>query len=141
MMSYPAQLMTGLALCVVASRCSNFTYVHRDLVTGEMYALRVTVDIAKAEKEYHRRFGGYAPLGDILEMSPERTARLVKNIGKYGYQASLEVARDRFSVTTAPVHAAGTEPAGRRSFYVDQTYIVRYSWLPTIANRTSPELR
>ena len=136
----PFSRITGLAICLMASRCSSFLSAPHIDGSGESYALWVTVQVAHAERDYYRRFGTYAPLDEVLRNSPEQLAQGLRDISTFGYQVSLKVLESGFSLSTAPVDRDGKKASGRQSFYIDQTYIMRHSWLPDIASVASPEL-
>ena len=96
-----------------------------------------------AEAQYFAQFGKYAatlaslgPSGGRT-MGPEAAGLIPENLAsgkKSGYLVEVSVTSDGYAVTAVPQKFSSS---GRRSFYSDQTLVIRTSWTMEPANANS----
>ena len=113
----------------------------------EMAAIRQITTIHQAETQYYSQFGKYASA--LSELGPPTSgaagpagADLIPKIladGKNsGYVFAVVGSSTGYSVTAIP-EAFGS--SGRRTFFSDQTLVVRNNWTVEPATATSPEIK
>jgi len=113
----------------------------------EMAAIRQITTIHVAQTQYLSQFGKYA--ARLEELGPPASgaagpagADLIPKIlsdGKNsGYTFTVTGSATGYSVTAMPESFGGS---GRRTFYSDQTLVVRNNWTQEPATAASPELK
>ena len=113
----------------------------------EMAAIRQITTIHQAETQYYSQFGKYAV--SLAQMGPPASgapgpegAELIPKVladGKNsGYLFTVAATPTGYAVTAVPETYNGS---GRRTFYSDQTLVIRNNWSQEPANVTSPEIR
>jgi type IV pilus assembly protein PilA len=113
----------------------------------EMAAIRQITTIHQAETQYYSQFGRYAT--SLAELGPPASgaatpaaADLIPKVladGKNsGYLFTVTASPTGYSVTAVP-EAFGN--SGRRTFFSDQTLVVRNNWSQEPATVTSPEIK
>jgi prepilin-type N-terminal cleavage/methylation domain-containing protein len=115
----------------------------------ETAALREVQAINTAQTQYYSQFGRYAT--NLAELGPgtgssgaggPQAADLIPGElakgAKSGYKFNLTGGPQGYQVTAVPEQFGST---GRRTFYTDQTMVVRQNWSAEPANATSPELK
>jgi prepilin-type N-terminal cleavage/methylation domain-containing protein len=113
----------------------------------EMAAIRQITTIHQAETQYYSQFGRYAT--SLAELGPPASgaatpaaADLIPKVladGKNsGYLFTVTTSPTGYSVTAVP-EAFGN--SGRRTFFSDQTLVVRNNWSQEPATVTSPEIK
>jgi prepilin-type N-terminal cleavage/methylation domain-containing protein len=115
----------------------------------ETAALREIQAINTAQTQYYSQFGRYAAnLGELgpgtgtsgvggpqaADLIPGELAKGAKS----GYKFNMTGGPQGYQVTAVPEQFGST---GRRTFYTDQTMVVRQNWSAEPANATSPELK
>lgn len=122
-------------LILTMAGCASVPWGHTG--SGETSALVALERLKRAQASYkteHHRFG---TLDDLVNTSAEcRDA--VARARQRGYDIAVDAEVSRYSVQAVPRARA---PGSRRSFYLDQTGLVRHSWNEQPAGRDSPELR
>jgi type IV pilus assembly protein PilA len=117
------------------------------MLAREQAAIRQIGTIHQAETQYYSQFGKYAQslteLGPPASGAPGPTAAdiIPKNLadGKNsGYLFTVAASPTGYIVTAAPEVFNST---GSRSFFSDQTLVIRQSYTAEPANVNSPELR
>jgi prepilin-type N-terminal cleavage/methylation domain-containing protein len=113
----------------------------------EMAAIRQITTIHQGETQYYSQFGRYAV--SLAEMGPpasgaatQAAADLIPKVladGKNsGYLFTVTASPTGYSVTAVP-EAFGN--SGRRTFFSDQTLVIRNNWSQEPATVTSPEIK
>lgn len=113
----------------------------------EMAAIRQITTIHQAETQYYSQFGKYATA--LTELGPPTSgaagpagADLIPKIladGKNsGYVFTVTASNTGYSVTAVPESFGSS---GRRTFFSDQTLVVRNNWTQEPATATSPEIK
>lgn len=113
----------------------------------EMAAIRTITTIHTAQTQYMSQFGKYATT--IQELGPPASGNSGPNaadlIGgdlasgnKSGYQFTVTGGPSGYSVSAVPVAFNNT---GRRTFFSDQTLIIRQNWGQEPANAQSKEIQ
>jgi type IV pilus assembly protein PilA len=117
------------------------------MLAREQAAIRQIGTIHQAETQYYSQFGRYAQ--SLVELGPPASGApgpassdiIPKNLadGKNsGYLFTVAGSPTGYSVTAAPEVFNST---GSRSFFSDQTLVIRQSYTAEVANVNSPELR
>lgn len=140
------ELMIVIAIIVVlvSIAAPQFSkYLMNAKETAAMGAIR-TIHIAQTQ--YSSQFGRYAT--SLVELGPPASGQagpaaaeliagdLAQGV-KGGFKFVLEQTPTGYSVTATPVTYNGD---GRRSFYSDQTMVLRQNWGPDPATAASPQL-
>ena len=113
----------------------------------EMAAIRQIQTLHQAELQYNSQFGKFA--GTLAELGPPASgapgpaaADLIPKVlaeGKNsGYIFTVEAAPTGYSITAVP-EAFGS--SGRRTFFSDQTLVVRNNWTQEPANVNSETIK
>ena len=113
----------------------------------EMAAIRQITTIHQAETQYYSQFGRYAT--SLAELGPPASgaatpaaADLIPKVladgRNSGYLFTVTASPTGYSVTAVP-EAFGN--SGRRTFFSDQTLVVRNNWSQEPATVTSPEIK
>ncbi len=113
----------------------------------EMAAIRQITTIHQAETQYYSQFGKYA--SSLAELGPPASgapgpnaAELIpKNLAEgknSGYIFNVAPTPTGYAVTAVPETYNGS---GRRTFYSDQTLVIRNNWSQEPATATSPEIK
>lgn len=113
----------------------------------EMAAIRQIGTIHTAQTQYFSQFGKYATT--LPELGPATSgqtgpaaADLIPGdlaLGtKTGYKFTVTPTQTGYAVIATPVTFGGT---GRRTFYSDQSLVIRENWGPEAANPQSPEIK
>src|SRR5690349_11492593 len=117
------------------------------MAAHEMAAIRQITTIHQAQTQYYSQFGKYATT--LAELGPPASgaaspaaADLIPKVlaeGKNsGYIFSVAGAPTGYAVTAIP---ESFNSSGRRTFYSDQTLVVRNNWTQEPATATSPEIK
>ncbi len=113
----------------------------------EMAAVRQIQTIHTAQTQYYSQFGRYA--ANLAELGPPTSGQpgpsaaelipgdLAKG-DKSGYKFAMEGGPQGYTLVVTPQVYNST---GRRSFYSDQTMVIRENWGPDPATPQSPELK
>jgi prepilin-type N-terminal cleavage/methylation domain-containing protein len=113
----------------------------------EMAAMRQIQTLHTAQTQYFSQFGRYAVT--LAELGPPASgqdgpsaANLIPGdlaLGvKTGYNFTVQSTPTGYAVIAQPVTYNGT---GRRSFYSDQSMVIREHWGPEAATAQSPEIK
>jgi type IV pilus assembly protein PilA len=114
----------------------------------EMAAIATLRTINTEEIQYQSQFGQYAtslsqlgpPSGGAAE-GPQAAGLIPANLASgtaSGYKFTITATPQGYAVTAVPVVFNGT---GRRTFYTDQTGIIRENWGQDPATANSPEIK
>ncbi len=113
----------------------------------EMAVIREIGSIHQAETQYYSQFGKYA--GNLSQLGPPisgpdgpEAANIIPKVlaegKKNGYTYSVSATPTGYAVTAVPDSFGNS---GRRTFYSDQTLVIRNNWGPEPATPTSPEIK
>jgi len=94
--------------------------------------------IQAAEEEFLKRHGRYGKLHELLPSSGGLLPGELVDGRSRGHKFILEANGSAYSVQTVPVEWGST---GSKSFYSDQTKVIRQSDGPTLASAGSKELK
>jgi type IV pilus assembly protein PilA len=117
------------------------------MAAHEMAAIRQVTTIHQAETQYYSQFGKYA--GSLVELGPPASgaagpasADLIPKVladGKNsGYLFAVQASPTGYSVTAVP---ESFNSSGRRTFFSDQTLVIRNNWTQEPATVTSAEIK
>ena len=113
------------------------------MMAHETAAIQEIKTIHTAEAQYYAQFGKYADTLGALgphgtrAMGPEAAGLIPQNLAdgkKSGYLFEVGPTADGYAVTASPLTFG---KSGRRSFFSDQTMVVRTSWTADSANVNS----
>ena len=137
-----ASIIFLAAACGAADRMNNSRMLAEE--TAAIQTIRV---IHTAQVQYFSQYGAYAksltqlgpstsgpPGAQAADLIPADLAGGVKN----GYKFSLEAAAQKYSIQARPVTYGKT---GNRSFYSDESMILRQNTEDAPATAQSPELK
>ncbi len=113
----------------------------------EMAAIRQITTIHQGETQYYSQFGRYAT--SLTELGPPASGaatpaasdlipKVLADGKNSGYLFTVTATPLGYSVTAVP-EAFGS--SGRRTFFSDQTLVVRNNWSQEPATVTSPEIK
>ena len=113
------------------------------MMAHETAAVQEIKTIHTAEAQYFAQFGKYAtslaslgPAGNRT-VGPEAAGLIPQNLAsgkKSGYLLEVDATPDGYAVIAVPQKFGNS---GRRSFYSDQTLVIRTSWTTEPANANS----
>lgn len=121
--------------------------LRREPTSTEMNAIRGIHAIHTAQVQYYSQFGRYAAnlaeLGPPADGSPGQQAadllpRTLAEGRHSGYVFTLRRTPAGYAVNVNPEVFGGS---GRRTFYSDETQVIRQNWTQEPATADSPELR
>jgi type IV pilus assembly protein PilA len=113
----------------------------------EMAVIREIGSIHQAETQYYSQFGKFA--GSLSQLGPPvsgadgpEAANILPKVladgKKNGFIYTLAATSTGYAVTAVPESFGNS---GRRTFYSDQTLVVRNNWGPEPATPASPEIK
>src|SRR5258708_4007266 len=117
------------------------------MAAHEMAAIRQVTTIHQAETQYYSQLGKYA--GSLVELGPPASgaagpasADLIPKVladGKNsGYVFAVQASPTGYSVTAVP---EAFNSSGRRTFFSDQTLVIRNNWSQEPATVASAEIK
>jgi type IV pilus assembly protein PilA len=128
-----------LSAIVIGEMNQQLMMAHETAVVSEIKTIHTT------EAQYFAQFGRYAATLAALgphgtrPIGPEAAGLIPQNLAdgkKSGYLFELAPTEDGYQVTAVPQKFGSS---GRRSFYSDQTLVIRHSWTKeTAAANSSP---
>jgi type IV pilus assembly protein PilA len=112
----------------------------------EMAVIREIGSIHQAETQYYSQFGKYA--GNLAQLGPPvsgadgaEAANIIPKVladgKKNGFIYTVAATSTGYAVTAVPESFGNS---GRRTFYSDQTLVIRNNWGQEPATPTSPEI-
>jgi type IV pilus assembly protein PilA len=116
------------------------------MMAHETAAIQQIKTIQAAEAQYYAQFGRYAAAlaalgpGGTRAMGPEAASLIPENLAvgkKSGYLFEATATPDGYTLTASPVKLGSS---GRRSFFSDQTLVIRTSWTADPANANSASI-
>jgi hypothetical protein len=112
-----------------------------------MAAIETVRTIHKAQLQYQAQFGNFAEtliqLGPAANGNPSPAAAdLIPNDlaqgSKTGFNFTMQGSKGAYTVLAVPIAYGST---GRRTFFSDQSTVVRETWSSEPANAQSPEIK
>ena len=122
-------------MLLLAAGCD--TTIH-DRATPDHMALIVVTEIKIAEEKFYSKFHRYGTFEELGAQSEKLMSMNLAGGRYYRYRFELAVNAAKYSLTAVPEHRGD---AMERSFYCDQTGVVRQSWDPAPATARSPEVK
>jgi len=141
------ELLIVIAIIVILISAAAPKFSQILMNAKETAALRHLSTIHTAQAQYSSQFGRYAT--SLTELGPPTSGAaspaasdliptdLSQGV-KGGYKFTLEGTPTGYKVTAVPVAYGNT---GRRTFYSDQTLVLRENWGQEPATASSPELK
>jgi type IV pilus assembly protein PilA len=118
------------------------------MAAHEMAAIRQIGSIHQAETQYYSQFGQYA--GELTQLGPATSGgaagpqaadllpSVLANGHNSGYSFAVSLTPTGYAVTAVPEKYGNT---GRRTFYSDQTLVIRNNWTQEPATVASAEIK
>lgn len=138
-------IVIAIIVVLISAAAPKFSqYLMNARETASLSAIRT---IHTAQTQYSSQFGRFAT--NLIELGPPASGQggpaaadligsdLSQGI-KGGYKFVVELTPTGYRVIATPTAYNNT---GRRSFYSDQTMIIRENWGPEPASATSPEMK
>ena len=138
-------IVIAIIVVLISAAAPKFSqYLMNARETASLSAIRT---IHTAQTQYSSQFGRFA--ANLTELGPPTSgqtgpaaadligADLAQGI-KGGYKFVVELTPTGYRVIATPTAYNNT---GRRSFFSDQTMIIRENWGPEPASATSPEMK
>jgi hypothetical protein len=133
-MKFSWMVVLGTALAFLDCGC-DLNYHHT--ATPEHRALREVIETKRAEERFYREFQRY---GRAEELGPGGAKLISGNIvnGHYaGHRFILNAKNAEYTLSAFPE----SKESGRRSFFCDQTGVLRQSFGPDLATAQSPAVK
>jgi type IV pilus assembly protein PilA len=141
------ELMIVIAIILIIAAIAVPKLNNQMMAAHEMAAIRQIGTIHTAETQYYSQFGKYATA--LSELGPPASgaagpnaADLIPKVladGKNsGYTFTVTATPTGYAVSAVPDTFGGS---GRRTFYSDQTLVIRNNWSQQPASATSPEIK
>ena len=141
------ELLIVIAIILVIAAIAVPKYNQVQMGAREMAVIQEINTIHKAQNMYYSQFGRFAenltqlgpsPNGQAAspaaaDVIPGELARGVKN----GYQFTLQLTKEGYQVNANPVAFGNT---GRRTFFSDQSMVIRNNYSAEPATAQSPEI-
>jgi prepilin-type N-terminal cleavage/methylation domain-containing protein len=141
------ELLIVIAIILIIAAIAVPKVNNQLMSAHEMAAIRQITTIHQAQTQYYSQFGQYAaklqalgpPTGGAA--GPEASDLIPKVLAEGKNSGYL------FAVTKTPVgYAVSAKPetfgsSGRRTFYSDQTLVIRNNWSEELADVNSPEIK
>jgi hypothetical protein len=126
------RLIPLLAVLLFAS-CNNW-----DRLTSEQKTIGNILQIQRAESRFRQLHGRF---GSLRELGPTNDNLIERGIASgvsSGYRIAIVNRGDAYAVIARPLNWGRD---GRRSFYSDQTGVIRQNWTDRAANQESDVLK
>jgi|SRR4051812_5642119 type IV pilus assembly protein PilA len=140
------ELLIVIAIILIIAAIAVPKMNNQMMAAHEMAAIRQVTTIHQAETQYYSQFGKYATLQELgppaSGAASPAAADLIPKVladGKNsGYVFTVQNTPTGYAVTAVPETFNST---GRRTFYSDQTLVVRNNWSQDPATANSPEIK
>jgi type IV pilus assembly protein PilA len=141
------ELLIVIAIILIIAAIAVPKMNNQLMAAHEMAAIRQVGTIHQAETQYYSQFGRYA--STLAELGPPASgaatpaaADLIPKVladGKNsGYTFAVTASATGYSITAVPDTFGNS---GRRTFFSDQTLVIRNNWTQEPATVTSPEIK
>jgi type IV pilus assembly protein PilA len=140
------ELIIVMAIILILGAIAMGQMGQQLMLAHETAAVQQIKTIHTAEAQYYAQFGRYAAslaaLGPSASkaMGPEAAGLIPENLAggkKSGYLFEVGQTREGYAVTASPEKFGSS---GRRSFYSDQTLLIRNAWTAEPATVQSPPI-
>jgi prepilin-type N-terminal cleavage/methylation domain-containing protein len=141
------ELLIVIAIILIIAAIAVPKVNQQIMASHEMAAIRQVTTVHQAQTQYYSQFGHYAPTLAALgppaggAAGPE-AADLIPRVlaeGKNsGYLFAVAQTPTGYAVSAKP-EAFGS--SGRRTFYSDETLVIRNNWSEELADVNSPEIK
>jgi type IV pilus assembly protein PilA len=141
------ELLIVVAIILILAAIAVPKLNQNKMLAHETAAIQQIGTIQSGQTQYYSQFGKYAQ--NLTELGPPPSgaagpsaADLIPgdlSLGKKtGYVFTLQQAPTGYTITAVPEAFGNT---GRRTFYADQTLVIRQNWTAEPPTATSPELK
>jgi prepilin-type N-terminal cleavage/methylation domain-containing protein len=141
------EIMIVVAIILVIASIAIPKINQQRMAAHEMAAIRTLSTIHTAQTQYFSQFGKYAQT--LLELGPPSSGQAGPSAAdlissdlasgtKSGYTFTVQSTPTGYTIVAVPVAFNNT---GRRTFYSDQTLVVRENWGQEVANAQSKEIK
>jgi type IV pilus assembly protein PilA len=141
------ELLIVIAIILVIVTVAVPQYNKQMMSAHETAAIGAIQTIHAVETQYYSQFGRYAT--SLTELGPPASGAAGPNAAdlisgdfaggkKSGYLFTVAATPTGYAITAVPEQFGGS---GRRTFYSDQTLVVRNNWSQEPANVNSPEIK
>jgi prepilin-type N-terminal cleavage/methylation domain-containing protein len=141
------ELLIVIAIILIIAAIAVPKMNNQLMAAHEMAAIRQIMTIHQAETQYYSQFGKYAESlvalgppasGAATPASSDLIPKVLADGKNSGYMFSVQATPTGYAVVAVP-EAFGS--SGRRTFFSDQTLVVRNNFTQEPANVNSPEIR
>jgi prepilin-type N-terminal cleavage/methylation domain-containing protein len=141
------ELLIVIAIILIIAAIAVPKMNQQRMHAQEMAAIRQITSIHSAQTQYYSQFGKYA--ASLQELGPPASGApgpqaadlLPKSLAEgqnSGYNFIVTGTNTGYTINANPVQFGST---GRRTFFSDQTLVIRNNWTPEPANATSAEIK
>ena len=141
------ELLIVVAIILILAAVAIPKLNQNKMLAQESAALRQIGTIHTAQTQYYAQFGRYAT--NLIELGPPTSGQAGPSAAdlipdelakgkKTGYTFAVQGGPGGYQVTAVPDVFNNT---GRRTFFSDQTLVIRQNWGAEPATATSPELK
>ena len=141
------ELLIVIAIILIIAAIAVPKLNQQRMLAQEQAAIRQINTIHSAQTQYYSQFGKYATT--LLELGPPASGSpgpnaadlIPKNLAEgenSGHRFTVVGSPQGYNVTVVPVQFGSS---GRRTFFSDQTLVIRQNWSAEPATVTSPELK
>jgi type IV pilus assembly protein PilA len=141
------ELLIVIAIILVIAAIAVPKYNQVQMNAREMAVIREVTAVHQAQTQYYSQFGKFAenlaqlgPAAGGQAASPAAADILSASLAggeKNGYRYTVQVTKEGYSVTAIPLAYGNT---GRRTFFSDQSMVIRHNWSAEPATAQSPEI-
>jgi type IV pilus assembly protein PilA len=141
------ELMIVLAIIMILGAIAIGPMGQQLMMGRETAVIEEIKTINAGQAQYFAQFGGYASnlatLGPPAtgKMSPDAAGLIPANLAggvKSGYFFDLSATQDGYTISAVPQKFGNS---GRRTFYSDQTLVIRNNWSSERATHDSPPIQ
>jgi type IV pilus assembly protein PilA len=141
------ELLIVIAIILIIAAIAVPKLNNARMHSQEMAAIRQISTIHQAQTQYYSQFGKFAE--SLAQLGPAEGANagpaaadLIPGdlaLGdKTGYRFAVTPSPEGYTVTAVPV---AFNSSGRRTFFSDQTLVIRQEWSAEVANAQSEEIK
>ena len=141
------ELLIVIAIILIIAAIAVPKMNQQVMAAHEMAAIRQITTVHQAETQYYSQFGRYA--ATLTELGPPASGnagptaadiipRVLAEGKNNGFVFALAATPTGYTVTAIP---EAFNSSGRRTFFSDQTLVVRNNWSQEPANVNSPEIK
>jgi len=107
----------------------------------DLVAYEAILELRAAEDQYQRRSGRYGSLDDLIRVRDRRLAGSLNWARKVGYVVTLEAHENGYSIRGIPEEKRRGQYGWTRTFYADETRVIRASDTSVNADKRSDVAR